>query len=229
MIAWSKLLVVDDSEVYRRVMATSLRPYCASLLTASGVEEARKLIADHEDLDLIICDVVMQDGEGWEVLEAVQELPEPKPRVLMVTGFAAEQGAERAFRLGAIDYLRKPTSVREILRAVGDPAASGSQHKPRWRSSGHAYLIQNEPDTPECIQWDIYNISPTGAFLETKGPVPVGAILELRLELEGGRADVRARVVRVQEPSWTDVGGIGVTFLEISDEAREVVSRTIGA
>jgi Tfp pilus assembly protein PilZ len=78
------------------------------------------------------------------------------------------------------------------------------------------------------MAWDVYNLSIEGAFLETKGPLPVGEELELLLQLAGGKVRVRARVVRVQEPSWLNIAGVGVAFVEPSEEAEALIAAAIG-
>ena len=73
------------------------------------------------------------------------------------------------------------------------------------------------------LSWDLYDVSTTGAFIETRGPLPVGA--ELLLEIIFGKESVRctARVVRVQEPCWMHVGGVGVVFTEIEAASRRLL------
>jgi hypothetical protein len=73
------------------------------------------------------------------------------------------------------------------------------------------------------LSWDLYDISTSGAFIETRGPLPVGS--ELHLEIIFGKESVRAlaRVVRVQEPSWMHVGGVGIVFLEIDPASRRIL------
>ncbi len=228
MIRWAKILVVDDSQVYRRVMATSLRPYCDSLVTAGGGHEALQLLRSHLDVDVVLCDRVMKDGDGFDVLAGIAELPEPRPRVLLVTAQATQEIVERALALGAVACLGKPTSARQILRAL-DPSAHEAQRRmrTRWRCVGKVHLLVSDAPDPETVAWDVYNLSLEGAFLETKGPIPVGSEFELRLFLSGEKADVRARVVRIQEPSWMEVGGIGVTFVDLDEQAEQVIRRAL--
>jgi hypothetical protein len=50
-------------------------------------------------------------------------------------------------------------------------------------------------------------------MLDTTGPLPVGTKLEFEIVYDEGRAvRVRGTVVRVQEPSWLDPGGVAVHF-----------------
>ena len=222
---WKEILVVDDSKVFREMMTTVMEPYAGQVHTASGAAEAKAVIDRAPGLGLVLSDVVMADGSGFDVLEHVQAKPEPRPPVILVTAFPREESIERALQLGALDFLSKPTTIRRVLRSFehrGLPDPS-DRDQPRWRSTGRAMLVDPDADAGAFVCWDIYNLSPSGAFLETKGPVPVGTVLDLRLELGAQRGQVRARVVRVQHPSWIDVGGVGVVFEDVDEGARAIL------
>jgi CheY-like chemotaxis protein len=222
---WKRVLVVDDSKVYRELMATLLRPHCRELVAVGGVAEALEQLSEPANFDLVICDVIMKGDDGFALLEALGERPGPRIPVVMVTGFRSEDGIARAQQLGAAGYLQKPTTVRQILGVLSEPGGQLGSHPPRLRCSGTASLV--EPDTGRSgpLVWDLYNISRSGAFLETKGPIPVGSELDLAVEIGGGRVQVRARVVRVQQPSWMDIGGVGVEFVDPGADLDELVAR----
>jgi CheY-like chemotaxis protein len=227
MHGWSKALVVDDSEVYCEVVSTLLRPYCGCVLTARRASDAIQMIDAYPDLEFVVCDVMLGEEDGFGILEHVRRRGPGGPRFLMVTAWADEPGRARAAQLGAVAYLQKPTTLRQILGALaGAPAASGDL-APRWRCAGRARLVTADDDTRGCLVWDVYNIGPTGAFLETKGPLPIGAELRLVLEIGGRSFALRARVARSQEPSWMDVAGVGVEFIGIDAETRAELERAI--
>jgi CheY-like chemotaxis protein len=222
------MLVVDDSEVYLRVVSILLKPYCPSVLTARNVGEAIQSIESNPDIEAVLCDVVLGDESGFEVLEYVASRSDLELSVVMVTAYPADTGAARARRLGAVDYLTKPTSMRRILRALRSADSPDSRMPPRRsRCAGKAHLLDGESEAAASMAWDIHNISLGGAFLETKGPIPIGSELDLALYLRGGKAEVRARVVRVQDPSWLDIAGVGVRFIELGEDADAVLRRTL--
>lgn len=223
MISLGKTLIVDDSEVYLKLASTLLRPYSSSVSTARSVREAIDAIDANPDLDVVVCDVVLGEGDGFDVLDHVASKPEPRARVLMVTGYRDEAGPERAGRMGAVGYLQKPTRLRAIAVALQDSPRGETRCNPRFRCAGVAHALESSADENLVLTWDIYNLSPEGAFLESKGPIGIDEELELLLEIGGRKARVRARVVRVQEPSWMDIGGVGVTFVDPDDEALEAI------
>jgi hypothetical protein len=77
----------------------------------------------------------------------------------------------------------------------------------------------------------IVNLSVTGAFLETGFPAPMpGERLELHLRLRGDRlVYLEAEVVRVQEPRWKQIGGVGVKFTAVSAVTRQTLEEFVEA
>ncbi len=218
-------LVVDDSRVYRRLLCMILKPFSEKVLEAANPAEAIARIDADADINLVICDMVMEGGDGLQVLEHVRARPEPRPRVVMVTAYLDPQATERALRLGASAYLPKPITIRQIFDALRRDSRRERRGLERCRCSGRARLLDRDSDG--SLVFDLYDISLTGAFLETVGPLLLGAELDLRLEIAGREGDVRARVVRVQEPSWIDVPGVGVEFSEVSDDAENAIRAAI--
>jgi len=70
----------------------------------------------------------------------------------------------------------------------------------------------------------IVNISVTGAFLQTRGRLPIGQLLDLDLRLDDGAVvTLTASVVRVQEPDWGRIGGVGVKFTQVPPPSRALL------
>lgn len=224
MINLGTVLIVDDSRVSRAMMATMMAPYCDGSVTAGSGHEAIEILSNRNDIDLVLSDVVMKNGDGFELLAHIASMGSAAPKVVMVTAYPREKAAENALELGALAYLSKPTTVRSILNAVGHSKLNERREvNTRWRCSAKAYLLEGESDSRALFSWDVYNLSPNGAFIETKCPLPLGTEMDLVIVLEGMKAHVVARVVRVQEPSWIDVGGAGVEFVATSEEFGQLL------
>lgn len=224
---WNRVLVVDDSKVYREVMTTLLRSHCRTAVAAASVADAIECLDREPVFDLVICDVVMEGDDGFALLEHLRERPDLPVPVVMVTGRRSEDGSLRARELGAAGYLEKPTTVRHILNAVVPQPDAERRSHPRSRCYGTASLIDPDSGQPGPLLWDLYDVSPGGAFLETKGPIPVGCELHLALCMSGLEAHARARVVRIQEPSWMDVAGVGVRFLDPDEDLLMLIERAL--
>ena len=103
-------------------------------------------------------------------------------------------------------------------RGEGEPNERASEEgahvarRIRRRTLGRA--IREDPSGEPG--WGIRDLSTTGAFLETKARLEVGAEFDLSLIFGTAVVHVVARVVRIQEPSWQHVGGAGVQFIRLS-------------
>jgi two-component system, sensor histidine kinase SagS len=129
VIADARILVVDDEPNIRQTIADVLRKYQAVVTVCSGVVEARDKIASG-DFDLILSDIKMPDGSGYDVFTASRETQSPPPVVLM-TGFGYDPShcIVRASQEGLHAVLFKPFRVedflREVRRALGHRALAG--------------------------------------------------------------------------------------------------------
>jgi CheY-like chemotaxis protein len=226
-----KILVVDDSAVLRDVMTAVLSPYCSEIVTAVDCASARAAVAAHADLSLILCDVVLPDGSGLDLVSEFAAPPGGRPNVILMTARPERADERRARADGAVGYLAKPISLRDIVAALRKVEGKRSA-APRVRAQplGQA-VIMNRESTPDAGVWrafDIRDMSTTGAFLETPGPLEVGTDLDLCIDVGGSRARVVARTVRVQAPDWGVVGGIGVAFNEFESGSRELLTLRLG-
>lgn len=229
MDRFTKLLVIAESAVFREVLARVLRSHADQVLTATTARAGRQRIAENADISLVLSESVTSDGNGFQLLEYVASLGEPKPRVILLGTRPEEEEARRAIRMGAIGYLGKPISLREIYRLWKENDGLIRETATRVRSLGQALLIDPcdgaaSEEAVSHLAWEIRDLSLTGAFLETTAPIPVRTVLNLTLSLGGWTGHVKAEVVRVQEPSWGCAGGVGVVFRNFSEGTKELLS-----
>lgn len=108
-----KILVVDDEPIIRR----TLEEYChrarIKVKSVGSVEEALDCLHGDHDFDLAFLDVNLPDGDGLEILEEIQGLPNT-PLPVMITGQGSIESAVECMKLGAYDYLLKPFSTDQI-------------------------------------------------------------------------------------------------------------------
>ena len=229
MLSGIRVLVVDDSAVFRETLARTLAPHCSEVLVASGLAAARERLLQNRDLALVVSDASLPDGSGFELLDFVQALDEPRPRVILVSARTERDEVRRATDAGAIGYLSKPTTFREIARVVRQSwVQNWNWSRPlRRRSLGKAFLKDPRIDDANHLAWDIRDVSVSGALLETKGPLEVGSEVDLCLVFGAAMIHVEAEIVRVQEPTWARVGGVGVRFKDFYAGSRELLERYI--
>lgn len=123
---------------------------------------------------LLLVDVVLPDGDGFELLRRARELADP-PEVFLLTARACD--AARALEMGALGYLTKPICFRDIAAAWTRSQKPVWVPSPRIRRPPIAHALIVDPDEGACseVRWEIHDISLTGAFLATNGPVESGA------------------------------------------------------
>jgi DNA-binding response OmpR family regulator len=112
------ILVIDDTEDVRSLIATVLTNYGFTVREAPDGQLGVRMIAD-EKPDLVICDVNMPAMSGYETLAAVRESSQTAtiPFILM-TGLDSRDGFRRGMVCGADDYLVKPFTADELIEAV---------------------------------------------------------------------------------------------------------------
>ncbi len=110
-----KAVIIDDIELARASLRSDLNDYCPQvdiIGEADGVLSGLKLIKSSEP-QLIFLDIHMSDGEGFEILELMDQ----KSFGIIFTT-ASEDHAIKAFRHNAIDYLLKPIDPALLKEAV---------------------------------------------------------------------------------------------------------------
>jgi CheY-like chemotaxis protein len=111
-----RVLVIDDEDVVH----ASLRKILSRLgFGVDGVLSARDGLArlQTESFDLIITDLMMPQMNGIELLQELRARGNTTP-ILMVTGYPTIRTAVQAMRLGAVDYVAKPFTRKELLSPV---------------------------------------------------------------------------------------------------------------
>lgn len=110
------ILVVDDSRDTREVLQRNLSSRGYRVLEASGVRQAIEIL-ESTPVQLVITDIRMPDIDGFDLIRHVHE-NHKESEVLAITGFPTVDGAIRALKTGAREYLVKPFTDAELFTAV---------------------------------------------------------------------------------------------------------------
>jgi len=113
-----KILVIDDEQDMRRNISALLRYYDYEPIVAEngrvGIEAARR-----EKPDLILCDVMMPDLNGYSVLQALQtDGALARIPFIFLTAKGERDDLRSGMNLGADDYLTKPVANADLIRAI---------------------------------------------------------------------------------------------------------------
>lgn len=120
-----RILIVDDHAILReglKRMLEATAPRWTIDETANGHEALDRL--RRTDYDIAIVDISMPGMSGLDLLRRIRA-EFPRPRVLMLSMYAEEQYAMRAFKAGANGYLTKDSATRELVAAVRKLVAGG--------------------------------------------------------------------------------------------------------
>jgi CheY-like chemotaxis protein len=110
-----KILVADDEEIIRKVLRVNLTKWGHEVREAAdGVQALEHLSKDK--FDLLICDIMMPNKNGWEVVKEVKSNPETKDMpVIVLTAKNEEADMFKGYELGATYYVTKPFTKAQLL------------------------------------------------------------------------------------------------------------------
>ena len=113
-----KVLVVDDSLSVRKVVQRALESKRIEVLSAASGSEALEQIG-RETPDLIVCDVIMPDMDGYQICDFVKKHPTlGHTPVLLISGIVNGTVLERAAKVRSDDVMRKPFAAEELLQRI---------------------------------------------------------------------------------------------------------------
>src|SRR5580658_8759564 len=112
----ARLLVVDDEATILELLSGSLRLAGFEVVTAASGAEAVRAAASSRP-DLILLDVMMPDGDGFEALRRIRSGGAEVP-VIFLTARDEEPDRVTGFAAGADDYVTKPFSLNELLGRI---------------------------------------------------------------------------------------------------------------
>src|SRR5438477_5806028 len=110
------ILVVDDEGAIRYSISKTLQRVGYQVSAASSGEEALDML-DEQNFDVVLTDIRMPTLTGVELLAKIKEKA-PDAIVILMTGYASLGTAVESLRLGAHDYLIKPSSSQDIRQSV---------------------------------------------------------------------------------------------------------------
>jgi DNA-binding NtrC family response regulator len=111
-----KVLVIDDEDIVLKSVNKILSEENYEVdVSSSGRQGIDRAI--ERSYDVVLSDIRMPDIGGMRVLRDIKRA-KPSLAVIMITGYASVQSAVQAMKLGAADYLEKPFTPDQLLKAV---------------------------------------------------------------------------------------------------------------
>ena len=115
------ILLVEDEDMVRAVAERALTRQGYTVLTANDGEQGLEVLAAHDDIDLLISDVVMPNMDG-PAMVARARVSHPHLPVLFMSGYAEEQ-LRKSIDIANVAFLPKPFSVNQLAQAARDTMA----------------------------------------------------------------------------------------------------------
>lgn len=137
----STLLLADDDDAFRRVLARALDRRGYAVTVASNVLTA---IAKAQALapEYAVVDLKMPGASGLVLIEKLMAL-DPNTRVVMLTGYASIATAIEAIKLGAVHYLAKPCDADEVVAALN-----------KGNTGDSAIRVAGSPLSIDRLEWE---------------------------------------------------------------------------
>jgi CheY-like chemotaxis protein len=136
------LLVVDDEEDLREIVASELEYMGAKVIQAENIANAQEVL-NHTNIDLIISDIRMPGGTGVDLLDVIKLKRVDCPPVILITGFA-DITVEDAFNKGAEALINKPFKLDDLIKMVVRYTSPFSE---RFNEEGEAKKIVHAVDS----------------------------------------------------------------------------------
>jgi two-component system, OmpR family, response regulator CpxR len=126
-----KVLLVDDEKDFVEALAERLETRGYKVSKAFSGDECLAVLRK-EPVDVVLLDVLMPGKDGVDTLREIKQL-DPLVEVMMLTGHATVDSAIQGLKLGAYDYLKKPTDTAELISKILRAYARKSEQEERIR------------------------------------------------------------------------------------------------
>lgn len=141
MVSERLLLIIEDDEAFARTLARSFRRRDYDVLIASNRDDAAELLNQHSPGYAVVDLKLNGSSSGLECVQLLNK-HDPKMLIVVLTGFASINTAVEAVKLGACQYLAKPSNTDDIEAAFGHVAGSGEVE------------LTNRPTSIKTLEWE---------------------------------------------------------------------------
>ena len=148
-----RVLIVEDEELMRELLAKILAGENYRLSQAASAEQALKLLHE-QSIDLILTDFKLKGMDGLRLLSEARAL-DPDIIVIIMTAYASVETAVEAMRKGAYDYITKPfinDEIRVMLRRALEQRHLSRENRHLKRELRERYRFENIVGNGEAMQ-----------------------------------------------------------------------------
>ena len=150
------ILLIEDHAPLRRNLRDILTIEGYHVLEAAGGREGMR-IAREEHPNLVICDIMLPDCDGYEILAALRaDIATTSVPFIFLTAKSEPPDIRCGMNLGADDYLTKPANRTDLLNAIRARLARAAQQRPRLPDFSSAVPLERlgiSPREAEVLLW----------------------------------------------------------------------------
>ena len=111
-----RILLVEDHRDTRRTLSRLLTHFGHEVFAADNIQSAMKIVASG-NIDVLLCDIGLPDGSGYEVISQIRQ---KRPiKAVALTGFGTEEDFRRSKEAGFDFHLVKPVDLHELQSVLG--------------------------------------------------------------------------------------------------------------
>jgi DNA-binding response OmpR family regulator len=137
-----KVLIVDDEKDFTELLSERLETRGFKTRIAFDGNEAISRLKE-ENADVVLLDVMMPGKSGVETLKEIKN-SWPITEVIMLTGHGTVETAIEGMKLGAYDYLIKPTGIEDLSQKITSAYQRKSDHEERIRQAEINKIIEHK-------------------------------------------------------------------------------------
>ena len=145
-----KILVVEDEDAIREVVALNLRLAGYEVTEAASAEQALAVFSPSAGFDVAVLDIMLPGMNGFSLCETIRR-DSASIGIIMLSAKTLESDKIKGLSIGADDYMTKPFSVSELLarvealvRRVGRQGASSAAPEPDGRMVSGVFVLDQK-------------------------------------------------------------------------------------
>jgi DNA-binding response OmpR family regulator len=221
-----RVVVVDDDEPIRQLVANVLEDAGYAVRMAGDGEAALAVIADWSP-DLVTLDLVMPGLDGWGVIERLRKVPDPPP-IVVVSGRTDEVPPGVLDRCVA-GYVTKPFHMLDLLATCRRVLTGGGSEQPpedRRRGPRRRFIVEatvlTVAGTPLAMG-TVTELSTGGVKLDLAAPLHPGSQVRVAFRLPGHTEPLNV-AGRIQ---WREGMALGLVLEDVSETSAEALKKIV--
>jgi len=111
-----KVLIVDDDMRNIFALTAAMEERHMQVIFAENGREGLQMLEEHQDVDIVLMDIMMPEMDGYEAIEKIRSIPEfHKLPIIALTAKAMKHDREKCIEAGASDYISKPVNMEQLI------------------------------------------------------------------------------------------------------------------